>query len=179
MNENLYAQYKSVIRLLSQFHTIFPLLYDAGVRGHFSVTHQAPLSMGFPRQKYWSGLLYPPPGDLLDPGIESASPASLPLAGRFFLQPPGKTSQHTYPSSALECSGVRTLFSFSCSQILPIGSAERTWTTGRVRRICTLFPVCPAGPGSSISFRNISVSSKLVPSSQKWELLAVFISTKH
>ena len=31
------------------------------------VTHQAPLSMGFPRQEYWSELLVPPPGDLLDP----------------------------------------------------------------------------------------------------------------
>ena len=33
----------------------------------------APLSMGFPRQEYWSGLLFPSPGDLLDPGIESGS----------------------------------------------------------------------------------------------------------
>jgi len=37
--------------------------------------------MAFPRQKYWSGLPFPSPGDLLDPGIESVSPA---LAGRFF-----------------------------------------------------------------------------------------------
>ena len=35
--------------------------------------HQAPLSMGFPRQAYWSGLLFPPPGDLPDPGVESWS----------------------------------------------------------------------------------------------------------
>ena len=34
-----------------------------------SVAHQAPLSMGFPRQEYWSGLPFPP-GDLLDPGIK-------------------------------------------------------------------------------------------------------------
>ena len=38
--------------------------------------HQAPLSMGFPRQEYWSGLLSPPPGDFPDPGIELASPVS-------------------------------------------------------------------------------------------------------
>ena len=37
---------------------------------------QAPLSMGFSRQEYWSGLPCPPPGDLLDPGIEPVSPAS-------------------------------------------------------------------------------------------------------
>ena len=42
---------------------------------------QASLSMGFPRQEYWSGLPIPSPGDLPRPGIEPASPA---LAGRFF-----------------------------------------------------------------------------------------------
>ena len=36
---------------------------------------QAPLSMEFSRQEYWSGLPFPSPGDLFDPGIESASPA--------------------------------------------------------------------------------------------------------
>ena len=45
----------------------------------WTVAHQAPLSMGFPRQEYWSGLPFPPPGDLPDPGIEPGSPA---LAGR-------------------------------------------------------------------------------------------------
>ena len=40
------------------------------------VAHQAPLSMGFSRQEYWSGLLCPPPGDLPDPGIEPVSPAT-------------------------------------------------------------------------------------------------------
>ena len=39
------------------------------------VAHRAPLSMGFPRQEYWSGLLFPSPGDLPDPGIEPMSPA--------------------------------------------------------------------------------------------------------
>ena len=44
--------------------------------------------MGFPRQEYWSGLAFPFPGDLPDPGIEPACPA---LAGRFFTtEPPGK-----------------------------------------------------------------------------------------
>ena len=44
--------------------------------------HQAPLSMGFSRQEYWNGLPFPPVENLLDPGIEPASPA---LAGRFFI----------------------------------------------------------------------------------------------
>ena len=41
----------------------------------WAVAHQAPLSMGFPRQEYWSGLPYPSPGNLPDSGIEPASPA--------------------------------------------------------------------------------------------------------
>ena len=45
------------------------------------IAHQAPLSMGFPSQEYWSGLPFPTPGDLPDSGIESVSPA---LAFRFF-----------------------------------------------------------------------------------------------
>ena len=56
---------------------------------------QAPLSMGFPRREYWSGLPFPPPGDLPDPGIEAASPA---LASGFFItEPPGKPEfQNSY-----------------------------------------------------------------------------------
>ena len=50
----------------------------------WTVAHQAPLSMGISRQEYWSGLLCPPPGDLLEPGIEPESLASPALAGRFF-----------------------------------------------------------------------------------------------
>ena len=57
----------------------------------WTVAHQAPLSMGFPRQEYWSGLLVPPLGDLLYLGIEHTSPAFPALAGRFFtIKPPGK-----------------------------------------------------------------------------------------
>ena len=44
---------------------------------------QAPLSMEFSRQEYWSGLLCPPPGDLLDPGIEPHLLCLLALAGEF------------------------------------------------------------------------------------------------
>ena len=40
--------------------------------------------MGIPRQEYWSGLLFPSPGDLLAREMEPASPASPPLAGTFF-----------------------------------------------------------------------------------------------
>ena len=47
--------------------------------------HQAPLSTGFPRQEYWSGVPFPFPGDLPDSKIESGSPE---LAGRFFIAEP-------------------------------------------------------------------------------------------
>ena len=47
----------------------------------WTVAYQAPLSMGFSRQEYWCGLPFPPPGDLLGPGFDLASPG---LAGRFF-----------------------------------------------------------------------------------------------
>ena len=48
----------------------------------WTVAHEAPLSMGFSRQEYWSGLLCPPPGDLPNPGIKPTSPTSPALAGR-------------------------------------------------------------------------------------------------
>ena len=52
------------------------------------IAHEAPLLMGFPRQEYWSGLPFPSPGDLPDPGIEPLLP---PLAGVFFItEPPGR-----------------------------------------------------------------------------------------
>ena len=41
-----------------------------------TVARQAPVSMGFSRQEYWSGLPFPSPGDLPDPGTEPASPVS-------------------------------------------------------------------------------------------------------
>ena len=48
----------------------------------WTVAHQAPPSMGFPRQEYWSGLPFPSPWELSDPRVE---PTSLALAGRFFI----------------------------------------------------------------------------------------------
>ena len=54
----------------------------------WTIALQVPLSVGFSRQEYWSGLAFPSPGDLPDPGIEPVSPA---LTGSFFTtEPPGK-----------------------------------------------------------------------------------------
>ena len=56
----------------------------------WTVAHQTPLSMGFSRQEYWSGLPFPSPGDLPNPEMEPASPVSPALAGGFFTaEPPG------------------------------------------------------------------------------------------
>ena len=60
----------------------------------WAMAHQALLSMEFYRQEYWSGLPFPSPGDLPDPGIEPASLVSPALAGGFFTtEPPGKPGQ--------------------------------------------------------------------------------------
>ena len=59
----------------------------------WAVACQAPLSMEFSRQEYLSGLPFPFPGDLPDPGIEPMSLVSLALAGRFFTtRTSGKSS---------------------------------------------------------------------------------------
>jgi len=61
------------------------------------VACQAPLSMALTRQEHWSGFLSPSSGDLLNPGIEPMSPASLALAGRFLItEPPGKPANTKY-----------------------------------------------------------------------------------
>ena len=60
-----------------------------------SVAHQSPLSMGFPRQEYWSVLPFPSPGDLPDPGIKPMSPVLQTVSGiaggLFTAEPPRKS----------------------------------------------------------------------------------------
>ena len=53
----------------------------------WTVAHQAPPSMEFSRQEYWSGLPFPSPGDLPNPGIEPGSPAL--WADALSSEPPG------------------------------------------------------------------------------------------
>ena len=57
----------------------------------WTVGHQAPLSMEFSRQKYWSELPFPSPGNIADPEVKPVSPGSFALASRFFTtEPSGK-----------------------------------------------------------------------------------------
>ena len=60
----------------------------------WTVSYQASLSMGFSKQEYWSGLPFPSPGDLPDPGIEPESPTL--EAGALTSEPPGKPRSYYY-----------------------------------------------------------------------------------
>ena len=62
----------------------------------WTVAHQAPLSMEFSRQEYWSQLPFPTPGDLPDPGIKPKFPASPVLAGGFFAAAPPRKPVYIY-----------------------------------------------------------------------------------
>ena len=70
-------------------HAVSPsyslLVVQCLVAQWWTVARQAPLSMGFSSQEYWSGLPFPSPGDFPDPGIEPRSLASPALAGGFFI----------------------------------------------------------------------------------------------
>ena len=66
-----------------------------------TVAHQAPLSMGFSRQEYWSRLPFPPPGDLPDLGIEPIPPASPALADGFFTTEPPEKHRFCHPTVEL------------------------------------------------------------------------------
>ena len=65
----------------------------------WTVAPQAPLSMEFSRQEYWSGLLFPSPGDLPNPGIKPRFPAL--QADSLLSEPPGKL--HQFSSVAQSC----------------------------------------------------------------------------
>ena len=77
----------------------------------WTVALQAPLSMGFSRQEYWSDLPFPSPGDLPDPGIETVSPAAPASADRISTtEPPGKLHyQHPPPVGIFVTSDEPTL----------------------------------------------------------------------
>ena len=87
---NISSQYRGYHKVKAQFCLLVFSCYvvSNSLLPLWTVAYQAPLSMGFPRKKYWSGLPFPSPEDLPDPGIIPTPPA---LAGRFFTaEPPGK-----------------------------------------------------------------------------------------
>ena len=75
---------------------------------------QAPLSLGFPKQEYWSGLPFPPPGNLLNPGIKPTSLAPPALAGGFSTSaPPRKPIFSVYRSQTSQTSCKRWKYALS------------------------------------------------------------------
>ena len=70
--------------ILSKISTLSHFSHAQLFATAWTVAHQVPLSMGFSRQEYWSGLPCPSPGDLPDPGIKPTSLMFPALAGRFF-----------------------------------------------------------------------------------------------
>ena len=87
--------FNSLPQCLETFTKVLLLLFSlsvvSGSATPWSVALQAPLAKGFPKQEYWSGLPFLPPGDFPDPGIEPMSPTFPAMAGRFFTtKPPGK-----------------------------------------------------------------------------------------
>ena len=106
-SNRLYTAYFKNLAYKNQYLNIST--QESFLRSHFSrarlfaslwmVACQAPLSVGFSRQEYWSGLPCPPPGDLPDPGIKPMSLLSLALAGRFFIT---STTEETLQGSFLE-----------------------------------------------------------------------------
>ena len=87
--ENCYQKSLRIRSFVTAF-TQIPITGIASSPGSITQVHQAPLSMEYSRQEYWSGLPFPSPEELLDPGIKPGSPAlqvdSLPS------EPPGKPS---------------------------------------------------------------------------------------
>ena len=71
------------VKILSQMSSVCMLSHVQLLEFPWTVAHQAPLSVGFSRQEYCSGLPFPSPGDLSDSGIEPASLVSPALADRF------------------------------------------------------------------------------------------------
>ena len=108
-----------------------------------TVALQAPLSVEFPRQGYWSGLPFPPPGDLSDPGIKPLSLASPALAGGFFTtnatwkaQLIGGSNFLLFLSSLLntvhKSISSYSLCSYEASSSLDLLDESASWRSGRV-----------------------------------------------
>ena len=110
----------------------------------WTVAHQAPLSMGFPRREYWSGLTFPPPGDLPNSGMEPASPA---LADGF-TELPGK------PLVKMLCratqSGLSLCYPMGCSLpgfSVPGDSPRKNSGVGCHALLQGIFPTQGLNPG--------------------------------
>ena len=111
--------------MLSRLSHVWPLC---------TVAHQAPLSLGFSRQEYWSGLPSPPPGDLSHPGIKPQSPASsAPQADSLPLSLKEKT---------MMLSGSWTILGFVCLLYKQGNTRQKKWCCSKSPlMVFTIFPL--------------------------------------
>ena len=110
------------------------------------IAHQAPLSMGFSRQEYWSGLSFPPPGDFSDVGIEPGSPAlqadSLPSEAQGTSVESGTQTPLPEPRALWRVGCAPGLFPFGISRLAELTTpfvetaAICSWNYGNLYKIC-------------------------------------------
>ena len=113
----------------------------------WTVACQAPPSMAFSRQEYWSRLAFPSPGDLPDPGIEPKSPASPAVAGGFFTtMPPGN---HSFIHSFMHKSSGTYHMSGAAEEVgvsFPVGD---------------LYPACLEGVGDEKGRKRVGLGTSI------------------
>ena len=90
------------------------------------------MSMGFLRQEYWSGLPFPPPGDLPNPGTEPESPVSPALAGGFFTTEQPDVQPHYTDAKALawiinDSYGAKSKSLFLVKNLLLVLTSQEHW----------------------------------------------------
>ena len=101
-------------------------------------TPQAPLSMGFSRQEYWSGLPCPPPGDLPHPGIKPESLISPANWQEGFLPSTTWEALFTYADSIFfffRCFTFKTVQYEVCGAVMSHSTVWREWWAGRLRTL--------------------------------------------
>ena len=121
--------------------------------------HQAPPSMGFPRQEYWSGLPFPSPGDPSDLGIEPVSPT---LVGGFLTtEAPGKPLQFSIVEGKL----FYTVLYFTFTLTFHFSSVAQSCLTLCDPMYCSLPGSCVHGtlPARILEWVAISFSSEIFP----------------
>ena len=103
----------------------------------WTLAYEAPLPMGFYRQEYWSGLPFPSPGHLPDPGIEHWSPAS--QADTLPSKPPGKLCLIVYCGKSWSSGPCDTCFIHDALEMIYRSHPEKKIIIGELQLSCILF----------------------------------------
>ena len=111
----------------------------------WTVAYQAPPSMGFPRQEYWSGLPFSSPGNLPDPGIKPSSPAL--QADALPSEPPGKPEPTQMPTGVRKvmCEGDRQHVSSPADRMSTVESLREAGSSPAFPggHACPALSTCP------------------------------------